>query len=132
MNKKYLMLILLLFIAGLFIWSNALEDYGSSLPPMLSTEIPIIDGEIVSSKEAKFDDGSGYVIEIKTEKNFEEVIAYYKDEFNKKGVILSFHDVISEEKVASAEAVQQSTIILLEIIDKTDYTFVTMAIHLGK
>ena len=132
-NKKSLVAILLfLIIVAVFIWSNSLEDYGSSLPPMLSPEIPVIDGEIVTSKEAKFEVTRGYIIEIKTKKSFNQTIEFYKSQFEKAGTTLSFHDVISEEEVASAEAAIESTIIHLEIIDKKDHTFVTMAIHLNK
>ncbi|WP_347491359.1 hypothetical protein ABDB91_09535 [Desulfoscipio sp. XC116] len=131
MNKKTLMAILLfLIIVTAFIWSNSPEDYGSSLPPMLSPEIPVIDGEIITSKEAKFEVTRGYIIKIKTKKSFNQTVEFYKSQFEKTGTTISFHDVISEEKVASAEAAQGSTIIYLEIIDKKDYTLVIMAIHL--
>lgn len=131
MNKKTLMAILLfLIIVTAFIWSNSPEDYGSSLPPMLSPEIPVIDGEIITSKEAKFEVTRGYIIKIKTKKSFNQTVEFYKSQFEKTGTTMSFHDVISEEKVASAEAAQGSTIIYLEIIDKKDYTLVIMAIHL--
>lgn len=133
MNKKALIAVLLfLIIVAIFTWSNYLKDYGSSLPPMLSPEIPVIEGEIISSKEAKFESRRGYIIEIKTKKSFNQTVEFYKSEFENTGTTLTFYDVISavsEEKVASAEAVLGSTIIFLEILDKQDYTFVTMAIH---
>jgi len=133
MKKSFMAIFIFLVMIALFTWSNSPEDYGSSLPPMLSPEIPVIDGEIITSKEAKFESRRGYLIEIKTQKNFDQTIKFYKSEFEKVGTTLSFNDVVylvSEEKIASGEAVLGSTIIYLEIIDKGEYTFVIMAIHL--
>jgi len=133
MKKSFMAIFLFLVMIVVFTWSNSPEDYGSSLPPMLSHEIPVINGEILSSKEAKFEDRRGYSLEIKTKQSFKQTVEFYKSEFEKVGTTLSFNDVVylvSEEKIASGEAVLGSTIIYLEIIDKGEYTFVIMAIHL--
>ncbi|KUO64903.1 MAG: hypothetical protein APF84_08535 [Gracilibacter sp. BRH_c7a] len=133
MHKSLIAILLFIVLIALFIWSDSPKDYGTSLPPMLSPEIPVIDGEIITSKEAKFESRRGYLIEIKTQKNFDQTIKFYKSEFKKAGTVLSLYDVffaVSEEKIASGEAVLGSTIIYLEILDKGDYTFVIMAIHL--
>lgn len=40
-------------------------NYGAALPPGLPADIPIVEGEVISGRRTLFEDGRGYVVDIR-------------------------------------------------------------------
>ncbi len=136
MNKKIISILILLVI-GSFAWWYHSADYGTALPPGLPSAVPVIDGKIVASREAIFEDGKGYIIEIETPRKFDEVIGYYKAAFAKTDTAVTFSPMFSgtglvQEQMMSGEAFQGENLILLEVFAKGDSTYVNTAVHMRK
>jgi hypothetical protein len=136
MNKKIIS-VLILVVIGSFAWWYHSTDYGTALPTQLPSAVPIIDGKIVASREAIFEDGKGYIIEIESPRKFDDAIEYYKTAFGKTGTDVTFRPMFSltessQEQMMSGEAFQGSNLILLEVLSRGDSTFVTTAVHMRK
>lgn len=136
MNKKTISILILLVI-GSFAWWYHSIDYGTVLPPKFPSAVPIIDGKIVGSRETIFEDGKGYIIEIESQRKFDDVIEYYKTAFEKTGTVVTFRPMFSQEgslqeQMMSGEAMQGSNLIFMEVLSKGDSTFVNIAVHMRK
>ena len=136
MNKRLISILILLMIVSFAWWYHSI-DYGTSLPPGLPSIVPVIDGKIVVSREALFEDGKGYIIEIESPRKFDDVIEYYKTAFAKTGTAVTFSPMFSgtgveQEQMMAGEAFQGANLILLEVLSKGDSTYVNTAVHMRK
>ncbi len=77
--KKALALPALLVIATLVYMIRNHADYGEELPPSFPPDIAIVVGEIVSGRRTLFEDGRGYVVDIKTDLSYRQVVEFYGD-----------------------------------------------------
>ncbi|NTW72308.1 MAG: hypothetical protein HGA49_08720 [Eubacteriaceae bacterium] len=130
MGKKVILVLITVIVIGTFAVLNRPKDFRNQLPPDIDPDLPFITGEIISSKEAIFDNGKGYVIEINTDVSYEDAVQFYIDEYKAEGAVLNLNPVISQEKTTSADVMIKGSEIYMEIIDKGTYTYINTAIHL--
>jgi hypothetical protein len=86
---------------------------GSSgeIPADFPPDVPIIDGEIYSARNATFEDGKGFVVDILTTLSYEEVVAFYADIVGPR----------------------ENGYVLVETTNRdTPTRYVTVAVHLGR
>ena len=127
--KKYLVISALLVVLPLvYLFANH-RNYGETLPPGLSSDIPMVDGQILSGRRTLFEDGKGYVVDVRTDMSYGEVLEFYSDRFG--------NDRLTEapgmgEEFTVADFRLGSQRIFLEIHSRESSTIVTMAVHLGK
>ena len=104
------------------------RDYGQALPPGMPADIAIVDGEIISGRRTLFEDGRGYVLDIRSPRALDEVVAFYSDRYagggqrGAPGMAAGFS--VAEFRVGSKR-------VFLEIRPRGNATHITMAIHLG-
>jgi len=57
----------------------------TELPADFPADVPIISGEIYSARNARFEDGRGFVVDVLTTLSYEEVVALYADVVGPRG-----------------------------------------------
>ena len=127
--KKALAIPAVFVIAVLVYMIRNHADYGEALPPGFPSDIPVVAGEIISGRRTLFEDGRGYVVDIRTDLPYQEVVAFYADRYGEDGIrgapgmgeIFSIADIRTGDRR-----------ILLEIHSRDMQTYVTMAVHLGE
>lgn len=126
--KQAILVAILLAISAVayLLWNHA--GLGPRLPPELSSDIPLVDGTVISGRRTLFEDGRGYVIDIETDLSYRQVVQFYGARIGA--------DAIDKEPGMGAEfSVAEfwvgSKRIYLEIHAREEVTRVTTAIHLG-
>ena len=104
-------------------------NYGEALPPGLPSDIPIIEGKVISGRRTLFEDGRGYVVDIQTDLSYGEAVEFYADRYGNSRSTAA-PGMGAEFSVADFRL--GSKRILLEIHSRETATYITMAIHLGK
>lgn len=121
---------------GMFTACSSEKSYGNQLPPGLPSSIPIIQGTIEESRDARFEDGKGFIIGIRTPLSYEDSIEFYKKAFKTSGDTATFNEATNmsgtSQKVMAVETHQEQSLVLMEIISGEDSTYVNIAVHLGK
>ena len=127
--KKILVIPALLTVMALSYLIRNHMNYGEALPPGLPSDIPIIDGKVISGRRTLFEDGRGYVVDIQTDLSYGEVVEFYEDRYGKGGAKaapgMGAEFSVGDFRLGSKR-------ILLEIHSRETLTYITMAIHLGK
>jgi hypothetical protein len=127
--KKFLVLLVVLCLLALVYFISNHRNYGETLPPGLPADIPVVEGRIISGRRTLFEDGTGYVVDIRTDLSYGEVVNFYATRFGYD----SLTDAPGMGKEFSVADVRLgSKRIFLEIHSRESSTIVTMAIHLGK
>ena len=127
--KKALAIPVLFVVVALAYMIRNHTDYGGALPPEFPSNIPIVDGEIISGRRTLFEDGQGYVVDIRTSLPYEEVVDFYADGFRQGGL----RDAPGMgEEFAVGDARTEDQRIRLEIHSRDEQTYVTIAVHLGE
>ena len=127
--KKALVIAALLMVSALVYLIRNHTNYGEALPPGLPSDIPIIEGKIISGRRTLFEDGRGYVVDIQTDLSYGEVLSFYAERYG-NGRLTAAPGMGAEFSVADFRLGSER--IFLEIHSKESMTYVTMAIHLGK
>ena len=127
--KKALLIPVLLFVSALVYLIRNHTNYGEALPPGLPSDIPIVEGKVISGRRTLFEDGRGYVVDIQSDLSYGEVLEFYADRYG-NGRLADAPGMGAEFSVADFRL--GSKRILLEIHTKETTTYITMAIHLGK
>lgn len=127
MRQAILVAISLVISAVAYVlWNHA--NFGPRLPPELSSDIPLVDGTVISGRRTLFEDGRGYVIDIETDLPYGQVLQFYGARIG-IGAIDQMPGMGAEFSVAEFRI--GSKRIYLEIQAMEEITRVTMAIHLG-
>ncbi len=127
--KKALVIPLLLIVMALVYLIRNHTNSGEALPPGLPSDIPIIEGKVISGRRTLFEDGRGYVVDIQTDLSYGEVVEFYADRSGNGGPTAA-PGMGAEFSVADFRL--GSKRILLEIHSRGTTTYITTAIHLGK
>ncbi len=127
--KKALVIAALLIVSALAYLVRNHTNYGAVLPPGLPSDIPIVEGQVISGRRTLFEDGRGYVVDIQSDLSYGEVVDFYADRYE-NGRPIAALGMGAEFSVADFRL--GSKRILLEIHSSETTTYVTMAIHLGK
>ncbi len=127
--KKVLLIPALLLVTALVYLIQNHTSYGEALPPGLPSDIPIVEGKIISGRRTLFEDGRGYVVDIRTDLSYGEVVEFYATRYG-EGRLRAAPGMGAEFSVADFRV--GSKRILLEIHSRETATYITMAIHLGK
>ncbi len=127
--KKYLAVLAVLFMLPLAYLILNHRNYGEVLPPGLPPNIPIVDGQVLSGRRTLFEDGMGYVVDIRTDLSYGEVLEFYVERFG--------NDRLTDapgmgEEFSVGDFRLGGKRIFLEIHSMQSSTIVTMAIHLGE
>ena len=125
MKKAFVIPALLIVLALVYLVRNH-TNYGAVLPPGLPSDIPIVEGQVISGRRTLFEDGRGYVVDIRTDLSYGEVLNFYAE----RGHLTAAPGMGTEFSVADFRLGNNR--ILLEIHSKETTTHITMAIHLGK
>jgi hypothetical protein len=125
--KKALVIPALLIVSALVYLIVNHTDYGATLPPGLPSDIPIVEGKVLSGRRTLFEDGRGYVVDIESDRPYAEVVEFYADRFT-DGRITAAPGMGAEFSVANFRLGDKR--LLLEIHAKDTTTYITMAIHL--
>ncbi len=72
--KKALAIPAVFVIAVLVYMIRNHADYGEALPPGFPSDIPVVAGEIISGRRTLFEDGRGYVVDVRTDLPYREEI----------------------------------------------------------
>jgi hypothetical protein len=128
MKKSLFILTLLLVLPLVYLIRNH-ANYGEVLPPGLPTDIPIVEGQVISGRRTLFEDGRGYVVDIRSDLSYGEVLKFFADSYGSDG-LTDAPGMGAEFSVADFRL--GSKRIFLEIHSSEATTYVTMAIHLGK
>ena len=127
--KKALVIPVLLIVMALVYLIRNHTNYGEALPPGLPSDIPIIEGKVISGRRTLFEDGRGYVVDIQTDLSYGEVVEFYADRYGNGGPTaapgMGAEFSVAEFRLGSKR-------ILLEIHSRGTTTYITTAIHLGK
>jgi len=128
MKQAFIILALLIVLPLAYLIRNH-TNYGEVLPPGLPSDVPVVEGQVISGRRTLFEDGRGYVVDIRSDMSYGEVVKFYADR-------------VGNDRVADAPGMGAefsvgdfrlgSKRILLEIHSREEETYVTMAIHLGK
>jgi hypothetical protein len=127
--KKTLIVLALLIVTALAYLIQNHRNYGEALPPGLPSDIPIVEGKIISGRRTLFEDGRGYVIDIQTDLSYAEAVKFYADRYG-DGHLTAQPGMGAEFSIAAFRVGSKK--ILLEIHTREAKTYVTMAIHLGR
>ena len=127
MKKTLVILGLLIVLPFLYLIPNH-WNYGEALPPGLPSDIPIVEGQVISGRRTLFEDGRGYVVDIRTDLSYSEVLNFYAERFGNDR-LTDAPGMGAEFSVADIRL--GSKRIFLEIHSREATTYVTMAIHLG-
>ncbi len=84
--KKALAIPAVFVIAVLVYMIRSHADYGEALPPGFPSDIPVVAGEILSGRRTLFEDGRGYVVDVRTDLPYREVVAFYADRYGEDGL----------------------------------------------
>ncbi len=128
MKQTFVILALLIALPVIYLIRNH-TDYGEALPPGLPADIPIVEGQVISGRRTLFEDGRGYVVDIRSDLSYREVLQFYAERVGNgrltdaPGMGLKFS--VADFRIGSKR-------ILLEIHFRETITYVTIAIHLGK
>ena len=125
--KKALVIPLLLIVMALVYLIRNHTNYGEALPPGLPSDIPIIEGKVISGRRTLFEDGRGYVVDIETDLSYGEVVEFYADRYGNGGPTAA-PGMGAEFSVADFRLGNKR--ILLEIHSRGTTTYITTAIHL--
>jgi hypothetical protein len=128
--KKALVLPALLIVMALGYLIRNHTDYGEALPPGLPSDIPIIEGRVISGRRTLFEDGRGYVLDIQTDLSHSEVVEFYADRFENVPSYGPAPGMGAESSGTDFRLGDKR--ILVEIHSRETTTYITMAIHLGK
>ncbi len=126
--KKTLIILGRLFVLPFLYLIPNHWNYGEALPPGLPSDIPIVEGQVVSGRRTLFEDGRGYVVDIRTDLSYGEVLNFYAERIGNDR-LTDAPGMGAEFSVADIRL--GSKRIFLEIHSKEATTYVTMAIHLG-
>ena len=127
--KKTLFILALLIVSAVVYLIRNHTNYGEALPPGLPSDIPIIEGKVISGRRTLFEDGRGYVVDIQTDLSYGEVVEFYADTYgNSRSTAVSG----MEAEFSGADFRLGSKRILLEIHPRETTTYITMAIPLEK
>jgi hypothetical protein len=128
MKQTFVILALLIALPVAYLIRNH-TNYGEALPPGLPADIPIVEGQVISGRRTLFEDGRGYVVDIRSDLSYREVLQFYAESYGNDrlrdapGMGLKFS--VADFRIGSKR-------ILLEIHSRETMTYVTIAIHLGK
>ena len=128
MKKALVVSAMLIVLALVYLVRNHM-NYGEALPPGLPSDIPIIEGKVLSGRRTLFEDGRGYVLDIQTDLSYGQVVEFYADRFENRrpraapGMGAEFSR--ADFRVGGKR-------VLVEIHSRETTTYITMAIHLGK
>ena len=128
MKQTFVILALLIALPVIYLIRNH-TNYGAALPPGLTADIPIVEGQIISGRRTLFEDGRGYVVDIRSDLSYGEVLQFYAESYGSDG-LTDAPGMGPEFSVADFRL--DGKRILLEIHARDATTYVTMAIHLGK
>lgn len=128
--KKALVFLALLIVTPVVYLIQNHANYGETLPPGLPSDIPIVEGKIVSGRRTLFEDGRGYVLDIQTDLPYGEVVEFYADTDRFGNDRIDAAPGMGAEFSTGAFRVGSKKI-FLEIHTREAKTYVTMAIHLG-
>ena len=127
--KKALAVAAMFVIAVLAYMIRNHADYGEALPPGFPAEIPLVAREIISGRRTLFEDGRGYVVDIRTDLPYREVVAFYADRYGEDG----FRDAPGMGGAFSVIDIRiGDRRILLEVHSRDMPTYVTLACPLGE
>ncbi len=126
--KKILVILGLLFVLPFLYLIPNHWNYGEALPPGLPSDIPIVEGQVISGRRTLFEDGRGYVVDIRTDLSYSEVLNFYAERIGNDR-LTDAPGMGAEFSVADIRL--GSKRIFLEIHSRESTTYVTMAIHLG-
>ena len=127
--KKILVIMVLLFLLPLIYLFLNHRSYGEALPPGLPSDIPIVEGHVISGRRTLFEDGRGFVVDIRTDLSYGEVLNFYAENYGNDSLSVA-PGMGAEFSVAKFRL--GSKRIFLEIHSREATTYITMAIHLGK
>ena len=128
MKQTFVILALLIALPVVYMVRNH-TNYGEAVPPGLPADIAIVEGQIISGRRTLFEDGRGYVLDIRSDLSYGEVLQFYAESYGSDrltdapGMGLKFS--VADIRLGSKR-------ILLEIHASEATTYVTMAIHMGK
>jgi tRNA threonylcarbamoyladenosine modification (KEOPS) complex Pcc1 subunit len=128
MKQTFVILALLIALPVVYLIRNH-ANYGEALPPGLPADIPIVEGQVISGRRTLFEDGRGYVVDIRSDLSYREVLQFYAERVV-NGRLTDAPGMGTEFSVADFRL--DGKRILLEIHAREATTYVTMAIHLGK
>lgn len=128
MKQTFIILALLIVLPVVYLIRNH-RDYGEALPPGLPSDISIVEGQVMSGRRTLFEDGRGYVVDIRSDLSYGEVLNFYAEKYG-NARLRDAPGMGSEFSVADFRL--GSKRILLEIHSREATTYVTMAIHLGE
>ena len=128
MKQTFVILALLIALPVVYLIRNH-TNYGEALPPGLPSNIPIVEGQIISGRRTLFEDGRGYVVDIRSDLSYREVLKFYADRVG-NGRLTDAPGMGAEFSVADFRL--DGKRILLEIHASEATTYITMAIHLRK
>ena len=131
MNKKKTFAILALLAVALPATYLVLNhwSYGAALPPGLSADVLIIEGEVLSGRRTLFEDGRGYALDLRTDIPYHQVRKIYADRYGPEH-LTDAAGMGADFSVARYRVGDQR--IQMEIHAKDEYTYVSMAVHLGR
>ena len=127
--KKVLVVLALLIVTALAYLIQNHRNYGETLPPGLPSDIPVVEGKIISGRRTLFEDGRGYVIDIQTDLSYAEAVEFYADRYG-DGYLTAQPGMGAEFSTAAFRVGNKN--IRLEIHARETKTYVTMAVHLGR
>ena len=128
MKKTFVILALLIVLPLIYLIRNH-TNYGAALPPGLPADISIVEGQVISGRRTLFEDGRGYVVDIRSDLSYGEVLQFYAESYGND----SLRDAPGMGlKFSVADFRLDGKRILLEIHAREATTYVTMAIHLRK
>ncbi len=127
--RRTLVILALLFVLSLVYLIRNHANYGEALPPGLPSDIPIVEGQVISGRRTLFEDGRGYVVDIRTDLSYGEVLNFYAERYG-NDCLEGAPGMGAEFSVADFGL--GSKRIFLEIHSREATTHVTMAVHLGK
>ena len=127
--KKALAIPVVFVIAAVVHMARNHADYGDALPPGFPADVSIVAGEIISGRRTLFEDGRGYVVDIRTDLPYREVIDFYEDRYGQGGVrnALGMGDNFAVGNIRTG-----NRRILLEVHSRDAQTHITTAVHLGE
>ena len=128
MKQAFIILALLIVLPLAYLIQNH-TNYGEALPPGLPSDVPIIEGQVISGRRTLFEDGRGYVVDIRTDLSYGEVMKFFADRVGNSR-LTDAPGMGAEFSVGDFRLGTKR--ILLEIHSREAETYVTMAIHLGK
>ncbi len=128
MKQTFVILALLIALPVVYLIRNH-TNYGAALPPGLPADIAIVEGQVISGRRTLFEDGRGYVVDIRSDLSYGEVLQFYAGSYG--------NDRLTDAPGMGAEfSVADFRLdgkrIFLEIHASEETTYITMAIHMGK